>query len=115
MCSAINGFQLRFFIFNLQLRPLKTSTFLLSLLCATCFALAAKAFETVKVDEWSLTPMLEMRFGLQRGDNLNFGLGALDSLSEKERTNGELSLEPALAFERAGLGGTFFGKASVVA
>jgi hypothetical protein len=115
LCSAINGFQLRFFIFNLQLRPLKTSTFLLSLLCATCFALAAKAFETVKVDEWSLTPMLEMRFGLQRGDNLNFGLGALDSLSEKERTNGELSLEPALAFERAGLGGTFFGKASVVA
>ncbi|MFT4564300.1 MAG: hypothetical protein ACI9BW_004063, partial [Gammaproteobacteria bacterium] len=94
---------------------MKASSLFFSLLYTTCFAFAAKAFDTVQVDEWSLTPMLEMRFGLQRGDNMNFGLGALDSLSEKERTNASLALEPALAFERPAFGGTFFGKASVAA
>jgi hypothetical protein len=93
----------------------RTKTLFSILLCATCFAPRSSAFDTIEVDEWSLTPMLEMRFGLQRGDNINYGLGALDSLSEKGRTNSALSFEPALGFERAAFGGTFFGKASVVA
>lgn len=75
----------------------------------------SKAFESVRLNEWLLTPTLELRFGLQRGSNINFGLGALDSLSEKERTNSSLALEPALQFEGPALGGTFFGKASVAA
>lgn len=84
------------------------------LLAALCVVSCAQAFDSVQFNEWSFTPELEMRFGLQRGDNINYGLGAFDNLSEKERTNGGLSFEPSLSFERAGLGGTFFGKASVV-
>jgi hypothetical protein len=89
--------------------------FLLFVLCGIWPAPKAHAFETITLNEWLLTPMLEMRFGLQYGENLNFGVGALDNPAEKERKNSALSLEPALAFERAAFGGTFFGKASVVA
>ena len=75
---------------------------------------SAWAFDSSTLGAWTLTPRLETRFGLQYGDNLNFGLGALDSLDETERTSASLSFEPALNIEHPLLGGTFFSNISVV-
>ena len=79
------------------------------------FGTAVSSFEEFEFNEWSLKPSLEIRIGLQHGDDMNFGLGALDDLSEKDRVNAELSVEPALYFEHPFSDGTFFGKTSLVA
>lgn len=94
---------------------MKTLYALASLVCVNLALPSAIAYETITLSEWSLTPMLEARVGLQNGENINFGLGAFDNTAEKQRTNGSMSFEPALAFERPAFGGALFGKASVVA
>ncbi|MGR9093414.1 MAG: hypothetical protein ACU85U_22810 [Gammaproteobacteria bacterium] len=77
-------------------------------------ASSAPAFEPVTVGGWTFMPGVEARFGLQYGDGINFGLGALDDIGETERTSASLSLEPHLGFEHVAGGGTFFGAVSLV-
>jgi hypothetical protein len=89
----------------------------LSVLCFVATSAAAPsaiALQTIPLNEWSLT-RIETRIGLQYGDNLDFGRGALNNVSETARTNGALSFEPALVFEWPAFSGTLFGKASAVA
>ena len=78
------------------------------------FVLPAAAFDPREIGEWSFTPSIEMRFGLQYGTGINFGLGAIDDLTEKERSSLSLSLEPALGIERDAFGGTFYSGVSIV-
>ena len=74
----------------------------------------AGAFDGHKVGSWRLTPSVETRFGLQYGDNINFGLGALDDLNDKTRASLSLSFEPKIFLERPVFGGTFFSNVSFV-
>ena len=74
----------------------------------------AAAFETIEKYDWTLSPSLEVRAGLQHGRNINFGAGALDTPGEQTRSSFSLSLEPRLGFERALGEGKFFGAVSVV-
>ena len=41
-----------------------------------------------------MEPMLTARLGLQYGDNINYGLGALDDIGETERSTLYLSFKP---------------------
>ena len=83
-------------------------------LCCIFLANVTRAFDPHAIGGWILTPSLETRFGLQYGDNINFGLGALDHLGETNRSSASLSIEPALNLEHPFLGGTFFSNVSVV-
>ncbi len=74
----------------------------------------AAAFETRGAGAWRITPSLEVRLGLQHGEGINFGLGALDDASERERHSLSLSLEPRLAVERAAFGGDLYAGVSLV-
>ncbi len=74
----------------------------------------AAAIEPYTHDNWVLVPALEVRLGAQYGSGINFGLGALDDLSEDERSSLSLSFEPRLGVERGLGGGTFYGAVSVV-
>ncbi|MGE0486012.1 MAG: hypothetical protein AB7Q81_17830 [Gammaproteobacteria bacterium] len=76
--------------------------------------LGACAFDAVETKGWTFTPGLELRFGLQYGEGINFGLGALDD-GDDDRTSASLSLEPALTIEHAALDGTAHATVSVVA
>jgi len=72
------------------------------------------AFEPVTVAGWTLQPGIEARVGLQYGDGINFGLGALDDIGETRRSSASLSLEPRLGFEHPAGAGAFFGAVSAV-
>ena len=82
--------------------------------CLAVSPVAAGAFESLMTAGWKLTPSLEARFGLQVGEGINFGLGALDDVGDEDRASASLSLEPALDVERAAWDGTFYGGVSVV-
>lgn len=75
---------------------------------------SAGAFESTEVGGWTLTPGIEARLRLRFGEDINYGLGAIDDLDETERTNLSLSLEPRLGAEHAAFGGTFYSAVSVV-
>ncbi|MEQ8497439.1 MAG: hypothetical protein RLW42_24745, partial [Gammaproteobacteria bacterium] len=56
-----------------------------ALLAAAC-APPGFAFEALEWGALRLEPSFNTRLGLQHGDNVNYGLGALDSLGETERS-----------------------------
>ncbi len=72
------------------------------------------AFEEFIVGGFSVSPTIEMRLGLQQGEGINFGYGAIDDPADKTRTSASISLEPTVAYEKNLGGGTFYGSASVV-
>lgn len=74
----------------------------------------SSAFNTVQLDDWTLQPSLEARFGLQYGSGINYGFGAIDTPGESERSSASYSLEPRLGFSAPAFGGSFYGAVSVV-
>lgn len=95
-----------------------TATFAPRSRCFALFVVAVTAdvmaFEPVTIDRLTLTPGIEARLGLQYGDGINFGAGAVDAGDETQRASASLSLEPRLGFEHPGGTGTFFGAVSAV-
>ena len=55
---------------------------------------AAHAFDTLQFGDIEVDPTINTRLGLQYGDNINFGLGALDDIGETERSTLYLALKP---------------------
>lgn len=73
------------------------------------------------VGEATVTPTLKSLLGLQRGNGINYGLGAFDSLGETERSTLYLAVKPrvdlSLALDPASAAGpsSLYGGVSVVA
>ncbi|MEQ8662888.1 MAG: hypothetical protein RLW62_18905, partial [Gammaproteobacteria bacterium] len=59
------------------------------------------AFDAFERGALRLEPSFNTRLGLQHGDNINYGLGALDSLGETERTVLYLALKPQFTLDYA--------------
>jgi hypothetical protein len=72
------------------------------------------AFQPLQLGDWTIAPELELRFGLQYGDGINFGAGALDAPAEDDRASASLSLEPALRATHALGEGEFYTGVSLV-
>ncbi len=87
----------------------------LGALLAVLVCTDATGFEPLTFDALTLTPTFNARIGLQYGDNVNFGLGALDSLGETERSVLYLALKPALAVDLALPASSVYGAVSFVA
>jgi hypothetical protein len=64
------------------------------LLCAPLFAAPAMALPPVEFAGLELTPTFQTLIGLQHGDNVNYGLGALDSIGETERNTLYVAFKP---------------------
>ncbi len=66
-------------------------------LCALlALASGANAFETISIGKANIKPSFGTLLGLQRGNGINYGLGALDSIGETERSVLYLALKPKL-------------------
>lgn len=78
-------------------------------------AVPAIAFESVSFGGIEATPSFNARLGLQHGDNINYGLGALDSIGETERSVLYLALKPGLLVEATLDGARLYGGVSGVA
>ena len=63
--------------------------------------LSAAAFEPIEWGKLTIAPSFNTRLGLQHGDNVNYGLGALDSLGETERSVLYLALKPQFTLDFA--------------
>jgi hypothetical protein len=72
------------------------------------------SFEDYHLNDWTFRPSAEIRFGLQYGDGINFGYGAIDDPAEKTRSSASVSLEPSLAFTTDLQSGELYGKVSLV-
>ncbi|MGR8918988.1 MAG: hypothetical protein ACU85V_05165 [Gammaproteobacteria bacterium] len=86
--------------------------------CAAALALVAvhaAAFDTLEWGPLSLDPSFNLRLGLQHGNNINYGLGALDSIGETERDTLYLSLKPGFETTLDLDGSTAYGGFSFVA
>ena len=53
----------------------------------------------IESDGFSLEPTFQTLVGLQRGTNINFGLGALDSIGETERSTLYVAMKPKFTAE----------------
>jgi hypothetical protein len=76
---------------------------------------AVQAFEPLTHDNVTLTPTLNSLLGLQYGDNINYGLGALDAIGETERAVLYLALKPKLVVNLALAQSNLYAGVSVVA
>ncbi|MGE0484492.1 MAG: hypothetical protein AB7Q81_10160 [Gammaproteobacteria bacterium] len=65
------------------------------------WANAAVAFDTIEWGDLAIHPTFNTRLGLQYGDNVNYGLGALDSLGETERAVLYLAAKPQFTLDYA--------------
>lgn len=73
------------------------------------------AFEALTYENLTLRPSFNVRVGLQYGENINFGLGALDTIGETERSTLYLSLKPQFELDLALDESTFYSGFSFVA
>ena len=78
-------------------------------------AASASAFEAIEWGSLTVEPMLTARLGLQYGDNINYGLGALDDIGETERSTLYLSFKPEFHTRFDSARGEFYGGFSFVA
>ena len=72
------------------------------------------SFDDYQLNDWTLRPAVELRFGLQYGEGINFGYGAIDDKDEKNRSSASISLEPELPFTKSLFSGEMYGKLSFV-
>ena len=77
--------------------------------------LPVSAFDAREIGNLTVQPSLNIRLGLQHGDGINFGLGALDAIGETERTVLSLAFIPKLDLSLALDASTFYGAVSGVA
>lgn len=76
---------------------MKTTCHRLWVLCAlVAVPLCAAAFEAINFGNASITPTFRTLLGLQHGTGINYGLGALDTIGETERSVLYLALKPKL-------------------
>ena len=61
----------------------------------------ARAFEPITIEHLTLKPTFQTLLGLQYGDNINYGLGAFDTLGETERTTLYLAVKPKFTLDLA--------------
>ncbi len=80
-------------------RPAAERSFAVAL--CTLGALGAHAFEPLSVGDLTLTPSFNARLGLQHGNNVNYGYGALDSVGETERSTLYLAAKPQFTVDYA--------------
>lgn len=73
------------------------------------------AFDDVELGNLTLSPSFNSRFGLQHGDNINYGLGALDTIGETEREVLYVAFKPQLWLDFALDESNLFAGVSVVA
>ncbi|MEM7468267.1 MAG: hypothetical protein AAF387_15460, partial [Pseudomonadota bacterium] len=74
------------------------------------------AFETLQFNDITFDPSLNLRAGLQYGTGINFGLGALDDIGERERSTLYLSIKPGVnASWRQAHGEAYGGFSAVLA
>jgi len=64
------------------------------LLMLVIFSINAHAFDDIKIAGATVSPTLNLRAGLQYGMGINYGLGALDDIGERERSVLYLSIKP---------------------
>lgn len=76
---------------------------------------ASLAFEPIERGGLTLHPTFNTRLGLQSGTGINYGLGALDTLGETERSTLYLSFKPRLDLSYAAGASTFYAGVSGVA
>ena len=89
----------------------KSIAILLALALAT-FPLYA--FDDLEFGDLTVSPSLNMRLGLQYGTGINFGLGALDDIGERERSTLYAAIKPGFKTHWQRPSSQFYGEFSAV-
>ncbi|MEM7540481.1 MAG: alginate export family protein [Pseudomonadota bacterium] len=94
---------------------LREANKLLAIVLSSLTALPAYSFEAYEKDRLRAQLTINTRLGLQYGTGVNYGLGAFDSIGERERSTAYAMVKPKLDVGWELDHGEFFAGASVVA